>query len=222
MKKIYILFTTLFTIMNFSILNATSDEECLIEYNDAMNVVAYTENSVEDDSSVLIQVKVENMTENTYVSIVNDYDNTIRNYYYSDTVNGVLTVNSPNIYKKVKYIVKVYTKDQDCESDAVTTYDLITDMFNIYYRYEICNVEGTFIEMCSMFYDTSNMNEDEFLEEAKKEIDYLNRSTFTKIMDFIKEYYLFIIIPILLISGFYIYRIIILKRGRDEKYNKKN
>lgn len=219
MKKIGVLLIILFT-FNFTYLNAITDEECINHMNEANFIDAYTEDNIADDLSVLIQVKVEGLTENTFVTIVNDYDNVVKEYYYSDTENGVLTLNSPYIYKRVRYIINVYTVDRECNSEPINTFYLKTDMYNMYSRYDIC--EESDIDMCSMFYDISDMTEKEFMQIAQEKIGYANRSIFQKVIDFIKDYYLFIITPIVLVSTYFIVRITVLKRGRDEKYNKKD
>ena len=221
MKKISLLLTTiLISLISFNTMYAVSDEQCSLEEENAKNVSAYVDTYFGEYTTVHFDLKIENVTEDVYVRVTNDYDNTTKDYYYKDSDNGTLVIPSPNVYRYVKYIVKVYTKDSECGGEAVQTLNLKTNIYNGYSNFDICKKAKEPIDICYEFKDTSNLSVNEFMIEAQKEIDYLNRSFLTKLLDFIKEYYMYILIPIILIGAYYIVRIVILKRSRNEKYNK--
>lgn len=183
---------------------------------EAIEVYAYETSEIDENGDVIIDLVIEGITENNYVLVQNDYNNEVRTYYYSDTNEGVVTIHSPNIYRKINYTIKVYLTDSSCNSDIVRTLDVTTNMFNKISGYNVCDTEF-YVEKCDPFYDIENINEDDFIKEIEKEIEELSKTTLDKVALFVKNYYLFVLIPIVLIIVIYTIRIIALKRGRKNE-----
>lgn len=165
-----------------------------------------------DSEGPKMGVNIENLTEDFYVVITNDFNNKETIVKYSDTNNGNYWYKSPNVYKNVKVIVKVYS--DLCESsNSLRSYEATTDVFNQYYYMNICQ-NNLDLEMCKPFVDNENLDKDEFKEKIEEDIKIRDTSFLDVIWKFIKKYYLYILAPFTLISVIYLTRIILIKRRK--------
>ena len=87
-------------------------------------------------------------------------------------------------------------------------------MVAIFVSNEVCNDRYDTIKYCNPFYDVKDMSLTEFIklvneEAAKLDVHY----TFK---DYVKMYYLYVLIPFLVISIVYIVRIIIFNRRKNQ------
>ena len=73
------------------------------------------------------------------------------------------------------------------------------------------------IDMCNPFYDTKDMSFQDFNEKLDKKVVEANRTVIEKVLIFLASYWYFIVIPIVVIVGIYIFRIRLLKRGNEDK-----
>lgn len=199
----------------------TLKADCEDSIKEAEQIIVKTENVVDETRAVFIYLVIENITPNTYVVVMNDYEDEFnpkdatRTIKYEDTENGTIRIKSPNIYKKINYVVKAYTKDSSCSIEAVKSKNVKTDVFNKYSAYQECDdAEG--VKICESFKDTSKIEEEEFKEIVEKEKIELNKTTKDKVFEAISKYYLYVLIPITLISAIYITLIVRAKRGKNQ------
>ena len=166
-----------------------------------------------NDNDFLIGVSIENMSNDFYAVVTNNYNSEEVTVKAEDMVDGVALVSTPYIYKSVKMNVKIYSNNSDkCSStDALIGVDVDSGVFNKYYYTWICQ-ENRDLELCEPTKETDDIKETDFKEQIEKKIEEKNKNLIDRLLDFLKKYYLFIICPILIISFVYIVRIIILKR----------
>lgn len=208
MKKI-ILFVFAFLVFSINKYNLAADCEDIM--NEAKEVDKIMLN-INNSEVTKIQTMITNLTNNLYVVVLNDYDNNSITYHYSDVVDGVLNIDTFTINKNINYVVKIYSEDKTCGDSSLKTINYTTPKYNEYSTYIKCQETETEIELCSAFYDVKDMTYEEFVKKVDNEIEKIeNESHF--LMKYIKKYYLFVLIPIILIVAIYFIRIIILKRG---------
>ena len=108
-----------------------------------------------------------------------------------------------------EYTIKLYgSKDSACPNELLKTVKFNVPKFNTYSLYEYC-AENPNMEFCSMMKDTSKVSKEEFKKEAEKQEEKKkeeNMNIVEKSHQYILRYGLFILIPILLITGYYLIR----------------
>lgn len=169
---------------------------------------------INTDDELTINMKISNLTENLYVVVMNDYDNSTNTYHYSNFKDNTLDIYTANTLVKINYVIKVYSEDTTCGVEPLKTINYTTPRFNEFSTYNRCN-DYKDLEICDVFYDTKEMTYDEYVKKVEKEIKKLEDSNHTFVY-YILKYCLFVIIPILLIAAIYVVRIIILKRGKSK------
>ena len=136
-----------------------------------------------------------------FAKVTND-TNESKTYRYSDTNEGTLELINNYIFAKVTYTVKVYSVDSSCQNMLLKTLKASTIKFNDYSKYDACDGYEEF-ELCKPFYDGEHVSKEVFnnaLEEYKKEKE---TTFFEKVIKIIKEYYLYVLLPIAIISACY-------------------
>ena len=118
---------------------------------------------------------------------------------------------------KKKYTISLYgTSDSACPNEKLRTISYEVNPYNKYMTTEYC-IKNPFDEKCKFDSDAGLMSEKEFDEyvasqlEAKK---VQNMSLFAKSWFYIKKYWYYAIIPIVLISIFYSITIMIEKKKK--------
>lgn len=220
MKKysiLLIIFSIFFADINF--LNA--DCENLIKEASKVKVFRTLEfpdpKSSEDSYNSFIGISIENLSENLYAEITNDYNDAKVVVKLEDLVDGEYKYPSPNIRRNVKYTVSIYSNDESCTSkDVIKSFNAETNIFNEYYYTTMCQ-DNPDLEICQPILDNSDITPTEFENRFKDAIAYRDRTFFQKVIDFIKDYYLYALIPFLIISLVFIIRIVLLRRsGKNE------
>lgn len=212
MKKIIIL---LFSMLIFSFGFLSLKADCSSVASEALVVRAETINIDRGDETT-VRIDVEGLTENTYAIVINDYNDTKNTYNYSDTEEGKFSFNTDNVNKKINYVIKIYSVDTTCSIEPLNTLSVRTDKFNSYSMNDVCrNPYG--IELCGAFYDVGDMTYEEFNEKVSALVEEESKPFSKKLGSFIAKYYLYILIPFLIIVGIYVVRIIILKRGKKNE-----
>ena len=221
MKRYFVLLLSLiFSLFFVNMQLLSADCEDMIKEADKIKVFKMTRipkyEEIEGEGTendFLIGVRIEGLNERIYAKVSNDYDDKIVTLNQDNLKDGVAEVSSPYIYKSVKMTVSFYSSDESCNvTDALKVINIDTDIFNEFYYYKVCN-ENPDLEVCAPTYDNSKYNEDTFKEMVDELIEERDKTILDKTLDFFKEYYLFILIPILLISVIFIVRIVLLKRG---------
>ena len=198
MRKIIVFILFLF-IFNINIKAACNNKE-LLDNADKVNITVLPQTSEEKDYYFLI--RVENIKENMALVISDNDTNESKTYRYSDTNEGTLELINNYIFAKVTYTVKVYSVDSSCQNMLLKTLKASTIKFNDYSKYDACDGYEEF-ELCKPFYDGKHVSKEVFnnaLEEYKKEKE---TTFFEKIIKIIKEYYLYVLLPIAIISACY-------------------
>ena len=218
-KNMLVFSLLLFFLINVPLLKADTCSDSVKEAEDIEVTTKVETVKWEDNGGITsynIYVIIKNITANTYVVVMNDLNDKVEYLGYEDSDNGVIKLKTYNPYKKINYVVRAYTKDVSCKEEAVSTKKVSPAVFNSYHEMEICGGRDD-IEMCEQFYDSSKMNIDEFRAEVQKIIDEKNKNILWYIADFLKKYYLFILIPIVIVVSIFGVRIAILKRGKDDE-----
>lgn len=162
------------------------------EIDTGMTTYYIDEETEEVDESKIIPltekgftVKILNITENIYVHVSNDYDNTEKDYYYKDTDNGVLVLNSfasDNVYN---YKITVRGNSDGCSGKELRNITLMVPKYNEFSQLSACDEYPDF-QYCQKF--TSSMEEITISEFQKKLDEYKkNNKSQTAIEREIKE-----------------------------------
>jgi len=211
MKKLLIFMTTLII---FSINSYALKADC----NDITKEALEVEEEmfkINNEEGVKISTEIYNLTKNLYVTVLNDYDNTPVTYHHSDFKDGILTIDTTTILSSINYVVKIYSEDATCGTEPLKTISYTTPKYNDYSTVDKCRGHESEIEMCSAFYDNKGMSSDEFMKLLDKEIKKQDEANHS-FMYYVSKYYLFVLIPVILVILVYVIRIIILKRGKKK------
>lgn len=113
------------------------------------------------------------------------------------------------------YTVKVYAK---CSNELLKTMSYTVPRLNRMIKSELCEKYPDH-ELCQTFTNkTENMTEQEFLDTMKKyDEDNTSKSFFTKFLNIIREYGIYILVPFLLITLFYVIKIQEFKKKEGKK-----
>lgn len=169
-------------------------------------------------------VKVLNLTENTYIKVNNETTGVSKEYYYSDSDNGTVTIGTYKADKVYSYSIVVRAIDNECSGIELRTINFVTPMYNPYSKYSFCKEYPNF-EYCQEYTTDSSFDLNDFIAKSNayrnsnKKDDQKNetKKTQNKFLDFIKKNkkLLIVIGSIILIAGVTtIVIIIIRKRSR--------
>lgn len=190
--------------------------DCKDAQNDALKVKAKIV-KINNDEELNIRVDVTNLTENIYLTVVNNYNDNVRTFYYKDlNEDGAISFYTDWVFSKIDYSIRVYSVDKSCSNDYLNIVNVTTPAFNAFAKMQAC-LDNKDLEMCDPFYDSSEITHEEFVEKVNKEVEEVNKTFGDKVIDFIKSYYLYVLIPFVIIVGIYVTRIIILKKERGKK-----
>lgn len=137
-------------------------------------------------------LKILNITKDIYISV--EDDNGKRNYYYSDTNNGTLTLNTKEADRIYTYKIKVYGATDECYAGEIRTIDVIIPMYNWYSSLAICEQAKEF-QYCQKYMTSEpDINLDMFYSKINSYItdnkDKKNENKKEKtIKEKIKEFY---------------------------------
>lgn len=121
---------------------------------------------------------------------------------------------------EIKYTVYVYgSEDSKCPNELIKTQKLAVPPLNKYVTTEFCDKYPEH-ENCTNYKDTSDLDQNKFLEDAKKyeeEQEKAKRSFKEILIDSLKEYSLFVIIPFIIITVYYSVKISKFKKEQSER-----
>lgn len=199
-KIIFIIISFFAVSMNLNA--ACSNEELLKEAKE----VSLTSNTLEESKNTYVNiVKIENMKNNQVIVLSEDFFNTKKTYKYNNTKKGVIEITDTHIYSKNTYKIKIYSLDKECKNMLLATKSISTAKFNEYSKYDICDGNEDF-EMCKPFYDENIPSKEVFNNALNEYTKEKTNNFWQKALILIKEYYLYVLIPILIITaGYYVY-----------------
>lgn len=210
MKKV-IMFITLTFALLIGVNQLYADEVC-DSLKDEADAITVEEKDFTDEDGAKIRIIVNGMTANTYITYIDDFNNESITYFYADSEDGMISIPTPNIYRNNKIVINTYITD-NCYNESVKTFNITTERFNEYSKYIVCE-ENPKLKVCNPFYDTSKLNEEEFLNKAEEERQFIKDNS---ILGIAKRYGIYFIAPIILIGGYYIIKINKVKRGKNEE-----
>ena len=198
MKNILKLFIFMFLLtINVNLLNASCEEDKV----DADNIEFIDLNLLnEEGSSILLRFL--NIKSNLYLMVDNDYNNTPVKYILEEG-KDYIEFNSLNVNKHINYVVKVYSTDETCGTEALRTIEFTTKKYNSYSSLEVCKGKYDTVPLCDPYNDIEVSSIDNFIKEVNnyKIIEEEN----TSFIYLLKKYYYFALIP--LIVGLIIFTI---------------
>ena len=165
-----------------------------------------------------IKAVIKGITENVYVKVTNENDSMIPDkvFHYSDTDKGTIKFDTDNFLYKNTYIVSIYSEDDTCGTDPLEQFDFVLPSYNSYSSYDGCK-EYDYLPACDSFYDTEGFSEEDFNSLFEYQKIVIKPATMSNlILHYIKKYWLFVVIPILIIVLIYTYRIVKLKKGEKK------
>lgn len=209
------LFIVLFSMLAFTICISEIDADCKDIESEALFVKSEVFN-IDTGEDTNVRIDVSGLTENLYVVVMNDYNDVKRTYYYADSEEGNFSFYTDNVNRNINYVIRVYSVDSTCSTEPLNTISVKTPRFNPYSINDVCHT-SYYIELCDAFYDIGDMTIDEFNEKVASIVEEESKPFSKKLGEFISKYYLYVLIPFLLIVSIYIVRIIILKRGKKDE-----
>mgnify|MGYP001122122427 CR=1 FL=1 len=113
-------------------------------------------------------VYIANLTEDVYVKITNNVDNTVQTFYYSDTDNGTVMFRWGRLELATKFTIDVYSTDKTgCPNTKLYTHTLITPYYNFHSESSICKKIPEFY-LCNKFLSIPSVSYYEFEELANR------------------------------------------------------
>ena len=214
MKKVFYVFAVLSVfLINIMLCKADCNDDVLF---DAKNVIV--EAVPMTDDLIYYVIKISNLTPNIYITVYEDDNETTTTYTYDDSKDGVIEIEHWYIYEKVYYTVNVYSDVEGCMNDSLNEIKVNTKKFNERYGYVSCE-ENPDYEKCDPFYEApegEEQTDEEFYEEIQEYNKNKNMSFAEKIWAYIKEYYLYVLVPVCLVSLIYGIAIYVYKAKRGE------
>ena len=199
--KIFLFIITV--IINTNILNASCEEA-----KDFAQDVEFVYSKINNSQKHTISLDISKLYyDELYVVVTNNYNDKSLKFTSEDKNEyGYISFYTDNINESITYNLDIYSKS--CSNNKIRSLTLTTPKYNSYSERAICEDKIDKIDECDPFYDVENITWQEFDKLVNDKI-HANKKM---IINFIKTYYLFFLIPFVIISLFYITRIIIIKR----------
>ncbi len=210
-KGFFIIFLAMFFWINLPSLKASCED--LKQFLDENQFIQISEmETTEGIPYIMIEIK-DLFISPFYIKIKEDYNNTDTKYTYDNIENNYLTIDYYDTQRITKYKIEIYGNIKACQDELLKTIEFDTLLYNQFYQSDICKVNRGY-EKCSPFADTKNLT----LADLEKEINEYNEKNYIDDSNNnSKNYiYLYIALPVLLIGGFFIIRIIMLKRSNKK------
>ena len=205
-KSFWIIF--LLAVFNIGLLNIKAD--CEEDRENASFLEVYKNNIVNEEVTTT-RIDIMNLTSNLYVTITNNYNNdsvrlegdALGNAYY-DTVN---------VHKGIKYEINVYSKDSNCKG-ILKAFDVVTEKYNEFSSLDVCIGHYEDIELCNPFKKVDLSMED-FIKEVNNQINELSKAN--ESVNYVKEYYLYVLGPIVIGLIVFAIKVYLLRRGKENE-----
>ena len=195
---------------NNKLLNELNDNKPLKETMDYAYILTLSEYRADVVMKAVLSMKEEDGTNYT--------ENLEWKYIPGHKVWGIPNYNAKG---EVNYDISIYGgEDSNCSGQLVKTLTHKIEPFNFYLKTEYCEKYPE-APMCEMYKDTSNVSKEEFdqiMEDYEKEHGPQQEKTFMdKVFEYIYQYAVFILVPFVCISFFYILKIAKVKKEEKEK-----
>lgn len=214
MKKII---TLVFLMLVFSLNSLVLNADCESDKNDAEMVFYEVAPIYNDNGQIDIYLDMYGLTEELSVKIFNDFENQTHTYTYDDVdeFDGALGTIVSNVNREINYKVEIFSNS--CGVEPIKSYDSQVKKVNVYAFDDVCKNEQYKSDLCKADadIDTDKMTIEEFRKKVKKEIK--NYDFKINIRTSVKRYYLFVLIPMLIVIIYFVVRIILLKREKNKK-----
>ncbi len=209
MKKIFKLLLIIFLI-SINVFNLKAD--CESDKLDIENILFENYNYIDNDDFVET-INISSYNENYYAVFSNDYNEEKPTI---NLENGLIAYTLKYKDKVVTVKANIYSKN--CGSEVLKEYEVVGAKLNKYSELDVCKEIIGASSLCNPQTDTSDMTEQDFIKEVKKD----NRDT--KIQLFIKKdlkrYVLYAAIPFVVAAIGFIIAVIVLKHKRKQVYKK--
>ena len=224
MKKIKVLFFALLLLIFTPKIYAACDDVDLNDLAEKFNA-GYVEDSeqkiqLEDGSYKLYKKEYAYLILFTPYSsdlkvVVNDSISKKNQEATYDERRGTYLIGSNIHYKEKVYTVNVYGNEKSaCPNQLLKTMSFTIPSFNEYSLYSYCT-DNKDADICTMMKDTSDVTMTEYKEIVAQDAENKKvekMSFIQKVLYYISKYWIFVAVPILLISTYYIITIIVYKK----------
>lgn len=164
-----------------------------------------------------------NMTDDIFIIVSNNLNNTTKTIVYSDTDNGKYKLDTYDNFNRIaNYTFDIYAKSEPCKPRKLNSITYTKPIENPLYSFDACQ-DNLDVPLCAQFVTEVDSNRDlsKLDEEISNYRKNMNSTTTTKksdtqsgAMDFVKENKYYIIGGSLLVLGI-ITGLIIWKKRRD-------
>lgn len=129
---------------------------------------------------------------------------------------GTYSVGSYVHFKTKKYTFDIYSADDSktCPGEKLRTIKYSVPSYNMYSQTIYCS-ENSNEDICASYTDLE-VNKDEFYEKVDELENEKNKTFIDKALEIVKEYWYFVVIPLLVVSIFYFIKIWKFKKKENE------
>ena len=164
------------------------------------------------DDGAVVELIVYNLTSNFYIKVSNSYDDNVEIYKSEDRdENFNIVIRSLDNYYNIKYTFEVYSNSDDNKDKLLKIIEKETYKLGPFALHWVCR-DAMYYEYCDPFFDT-DLDEKEFIALVKEFKENEAKTWTYVVVEIIKKYGLFVLIPIVIVSGFFVTRIILHKRS---------
>jgi len=124
-----------------------------------------------------IRILIVNMPENVWVEVTNDYNNESKEFEYSDSQDGVITINHDGdmVTSVTNYTFNFYAlSDTDCDGELIKTIVIKVPRYNYSRELPICR-DNEKLETCKEYVTWEDEGQSAFIERAERELDSLTK-----------------------------------------------
>lgn len=236
MKKVFLLIFTSFCFMSFSLItNAACNDEELNKWADeaVINFIEETGGLVVDNIDDKITVGDIGDTDRKYAYVLlitpdtdkvkavvtNNLDDEKKTFKYDEDYS-TLAIGSYIHFDTKKYTITLYGDENSaCPGEKLKVLSYSVPSYNMYQLTDFCD-KNPGEDICRIEKDTTDITPEEFeeiIEEQEENIKIEKMSFFEKIAYYVAKYWYYVIIPIVAISLFYIFKIVSYKKKVDKE-----
>jgi len=114
------------------------------------------------------KIYISNLTEDLYVVVTNNQDDTKKTLYYKDGENGTVSFDWNNLWEITNFTITVYSSDKtDCPNTKLYTTYLTTPQYNDFSTYEACDGLEEFY-LCYQYLTVPQVDFNTFVELTNK------------------------------------------------------
>ncbi len=165
-------------------------------------------------------LSLNNMRDDIVLKATTDYGAELEGIYVpGHKVYGIVDYTPKN---GAIYNIRVYgSEDSKCSNELLKTITYEIEPFNFYYKTEQCE-QYPEAPLCAIYKDTSDITEKEFKEEMKRYEESINPtkpkpSMWKIIMSYMKNYGIFVLIPLVILSVYFLKKIHVVKKHERKK-----